>query len=180
MRNFGLVGGLAAAVLAAAGGARAAVVDAQPYGFQIEESVEINAPAAKVWTALGHIGAWWSPVHTWSKNAANLSLDLKLGGCFCEVLPRGGGVRHMSVVYLAPGESAVLEGAMGPLMYSGVTSRVVWVLTEKDGKTTLTQTNYVGGYFKGGLADLAPVVDRVLGEQITRLKGYVETGKPPA
>jgi uncharacterized protein YndB with AHSA1/START domain len=179
MLCFGLAGVLAAvAVLSLAGGAHATVVEALPYGFQVQESVEINAPAAKVWTALGRIGSWWSSEHTWSRSAANLSLDLKPGGCYCEVLPHGGGVRHMSVIYVAPGQTAVLDGTLGPLIYSGVTGHLVWALTEKDGKTTLTQTYYVGGYYKGGLTELAPIVDRVLNEQITRLKSYVETGKP--
>jgi hypothetical protein len=55
---------------------------------------------------------------------------------------------------------------------------LVWSLAEKDGRTTLTQIYFVGGYFPGGLDKLAPAVDGVLGEQLARLKSYVETGKP--
>ena len=38
----------------------------------------------------------------------------------------------------------------------------------------------VGGYFPapGGLAGIAPTVDEVLGQQLARLKRYVETGSP--
>ena len=67
---------------------------------------------------------------------------------------------------------------MGPLMFSGTSGHLIWKLDEQDGHTVLTQTYYVGGYFQGGLDKLAPAVDDVLAEQLSRLKLYVETGKP--
>jgi uncharacterized protein YndB with AHSA1/START domain len=167
-----------AAGLALGAAARAAVVDAAPGGFQVKQSVEIAAPAAKVWDALGQVGGWWDGEHSWSHDARNLTLDLKPGGCFCESLPNGGGVRHLTVVFVAPGKSAVLDGMLGPLLFSGGDGRLVWNLTEKDGHTTLTQTYFVGGYFPGGFDKIAPAVDGVLADQIGRLKAYVETGKP--
>jgi hypothetical protein len=159
---------------------RAEVVEATPGGFQVKETAEIAAPAAKVWTALGEYGAWWSSKHTWSGDAKNLSLDLKAGGCLCETLPNGGGAHHMSVIFAAPGKTAILEGTLGPLMFSGAAGHLIWQLTDKDGHTSLTQTYDVGGYYPGGLDKLAPAVDGVLGEQLERLKHYVETGKPSA
>ena len=177
MRTIGLAA--LAAALIVAGAAHAAVVDATPNGFQVKESAEIAAPAAKVWAALGQVGAWWDGAHSWSKDARNLTLDLKAGGCWCEAnLPGGGGAHHMTVLLVVPGKTAVFDGALGPLMMSGVTGRLVWQLAEQDGKTTLTQTYFVGGYFPGGLDKLAGPVDGVLTEQLGRLKAYVETGKP--
>ena len=45
--------------------------------------------------------------------------------------------------------------------------------------TDVVLTYDFGGYAKGGLAEtLAAPVDKVLGEQVARLKKYVETGKP--
>jgi uncharacterized protein YndB with AHSA1/START domain len=173
--------GLAAVVSAlslSAGAAEAAVVEAQAGGFQVQESVEIAAPPAKVWAALGQVGGWWNGEHSWSQDARNLSLELKPGGCLCEALPNGGGVRHLAVVFVAPGKQLVMEGMLGPLLFSGANGHLVWKLTEKDGHTTLTQTYYVGGYFAGGFDKIAPVVDGVLTDQIDRLKAYVETGKP--
>ena len=168
----------AMAAVVAAGGARAAVVDAQPSGFLVAQKVEIAAPAARVWAALGRIGRWWNPKHTWSGDARNLTLALRPDGCFCEILPNGGAAHHMTVIFIAPGKRAILDGTLGPLMYGGVSGHLVWTLTEAGGKTTLTQAYYAGGYFQGGLDKLAPPVDEVLTEQITRLKAYVETGKP--
>jgi hypothetical protein len=171
--------GVAAIALAlAAGAARADVVDANPAGFQVRETTEIAAPADKVWVALGQVGGWWNSEHTWSHDAKNLTLELKPGGCWCEALPNGGGARHMSVIFVSPGKSAILDGTLGPLMFGGASGHLAWSLAEKDGHTTLTQTYYVGGYFPGGLDKLAPAVDGVLAQQLGRLKSYVETGKP--
>jgi hypothetical protein len=169
-----------AAVLALGGGAQAEVVEALPGGLQVKQSVEIAAPADKVWTALGQIGGWWNSAHSWSGDAKNLTLELKPGGCLCEALPRGGGARHLTVVLVSPGKTVVLEGMLGPLLFSGGAGHLVWSLAEKDGRTTLTQTYDAGGYFPGGFDKIAPAVDGVLTDQIQRLKTYVETGKPGA
>jgi uncharacterized protein YndB with AHSA1/START domain len=164
--------------LALSGGAKAAIVDAQPTGFQVEQKVQIAAPASKVWAALGEYGSWWNGAHSWSQDARNLHLDLKVGGCLCETLPDGGGVRHMTVVMVMPNKRVILEGTLGPLVFSGAAGHLVWELSEKDGVTTLTQDYYVGGYFPGGLDKIAPAVDGVLTQAAGRLKAYVETGKP--
>ena len=176
MRGWGL--GLVAAGLITAGASRAAVVDATPGGFQVQETVDIAAPAAKVWAALGEYGSWWNSKHSWSGDAKNLSLDLKPGGCLCETLPNGGGARHGTVIFLVPGKTVIVDGTLGPLMFSGTSGHLVWGLKEANGHTTVTQVYYVGGYFQGGLDKLAPDVDEVLTEQLGRLKAYVETGKP--
>jgi uncharacterized protein YndB with AHSA1/START domain len=157
----------------------AEVVDAQPNGFQVKRTAVLNAPADKVYAALSQPSQWWNKDHTWSGSAANLSLAPMAGGCFCEKLPNGGSVMHMTVVYAQSGQGLRLFGALGPLQMSGATGHLGWTLAEKDGKTTLTQTYDVGGYMKGGLDKIAPGVDRVLSEQLDRLKAYVETGKAP-
>jgi hypothetical protein len=164
--------------LALAGAARGEVVDANANGFQVKETVQIAAPAAKVWASLGEVGSWWNGEHSWSHDARNLSLELKAGGCWCETLPDGGGARHMTVIFTQPPKTVIMEGTLGPLMFSGAAGHLVWRVIEQDGRTMLTQTYYVGGYFPGGLDKLAPAVDGVLTEQLGRLKSYVETGKP--
>lgn len=167
------------AVAALSSEAGAEVVDAQANGFEVKRQAVLNAPADKVYAALIQPSAWWNKDHTWSGSAANLSLAAMSGGCFCEKLPNGGSVLHMTVVYAQPGQGLRLFGALGPLQMSGASGHLGWTLSEKDGKTTLVQTYDVGGYMKGGLDKLAPVVDQVLGEQFERLKLYVETGKAP-
>jgi uncharacterized protein YndB with AHSA1/START domain len=159
--------------------AGAEVVDAQPNGFEVKRTVVIAAPADKVYAALSQPSQWWNKDHTWSGSAANLSLAPMAGGCFCEKLPKGGSVMHMTVVFAQPGQVLRLFGALGPVQTTGASGHLAWVLAEKDGRTTLTQTYDVGGYRAGGLDKLAAPVDAVLGEQLDRLKAYAETGVTP-
>lgn len=170
---------IAAAALAVTTTARAEVVDAQANGFEVKRMAVLNAPADKVYAALAQPSQWWSKEHTWSGSSANLSLAPMSGGCFCEKLPNGGSVMHMTVVYAQPGQGLRLFGALGPLQMSGATGHLGWTLSETNGKTTLTQTYDVGGYMKGGLDKIAPGVDHMLSEQFDRLRAYVETGKAP-
>ena len=167
-----------AALALIAATARAEVIDAVPNGFEIKQEVEIAAPAAQVWAAIVQPATWWDSRHTWSGTAANLSLAAASGGCFCERLPNGGSVLHMSTVNAVPNQKLVLFGALGPLQSSGAAGHLAFVLSEKDGKTKLTVTYDVGGYMKGGLDKIAAPVDGVLGQQVSRLKAQVETGKP--
>jgi uncharacterized protein YndB with AHSA1/START domain len=157
--------------------ARAEVVDATPGGFQARQTVEIAAPASRVWASLVQPALWWDPGHTWSGSAANLSLAPASGGCFCERLPGGGSVLHMSTVHAAPNARLTLFGALGPLQSTGAAGHLNILLTEKDGRTTVVLTYDVGGYMKGGLDRIAAPVDGVLGQQVARLKAQVETGK---
>lgn len=57
--------------LCLAGPAAAAVVDAQPNGFEIREEVQVAAPPGKVYAALGQVGRWWSSQHTYSGDAGS-------------------------------------------------------------------------------------------------------------
>jgi uncharacterized protein YndB with AHSA1/START domain len=175
MRSISMMTALA--TLCCVAPTHAEVVDSRAEGFEVTEHVTIDAPATLVWRGLSRIGAWWESKHTFSQDAANLSLRLEPGGCFCEALPDGGGVRHMTVVFARPKETARLEGALGPLQASGATGHLTWTLNETAGKTVLTQTYDVGGYVKGGLESWAPTVDAVLGKQLIRLKAYVESTK---
>jgi hypothetical protein len=77
MRLVALFGSCLA--LAAGGAAQAAVIDAQPAGFQVEQKVELAAPADRVWAALGNFGLWWDAKHSFSGDARNYKLDLSSG-----------------------------------------------------------------------------------------------------
>ncbi|RDS81918.1 ATPase [Dyella psychrodurans] len=164
--------------LAAASAARADVVTADAAGFQIKNTLTINSTPDKVYAALSRIDQWWNPQHTFSGKSANLSLQTRAGGCFCEKLADGGSVQHMLVIYAAPGHELRLNGALGPLQTEAATGVLTLSLKAKGGATELTEIYTVSGWTKGGWGDWASGVDAVLLEQITRLKGYVETGKP--
>lgn len=171
---------LSAAVLAAAPGRAAAeVVDSASNGFVVRTVVNIKAAPDEVYHKLVHnVGDWWSSEHTFSHDSHNLSIEEKVTGCFCEKLPNNGGVRHMEVVYLAPGKTMILSGALGPLQSIAATGNMTFQLTAADGGTRLEVSYAVTGYLKAGLNTWAAPVDGVLGEQITRLKNYVEHGNP--
>jgi uncharacterized protein YndB with AHSA1/START domain len=175
-----LIRGLAALipVVAAAGPASAEVKSVAQNGFEVVSVATIAAPPDRVYAALGEVGRWWDSSHTFSRDAANLSLELRAGGCFCERLKDGGSVQHMQVVYAAPSAGLRLRGALGPLQMEGVDGSLSWTLKPGEGGTNVTQSYVVGGYIRGGMEQWAPRVDRVLDEQLQRLKSYVE-GKSP-
>jgi uncharacterized protein YndB with AHSA1/START domain len=171
-----LLGGFMAAALAAP--ATAAVIDAQPGGFEVHETAQVAAPPAQVYAALGRIGDWWMGQHTYSKDAKNLRLELKVGGCFCEQMPGGGGVGHMVVDMVQPNQFLRLAGALGPLASTGGAGHMAIRLTSKDNGTSVDLVYDFGGYAQGGMVQWAAPVDGVLGAQLARLKRFVETGRP--
>lgn len=158
--------------------ARAEVVNSSDSSFQVKSAFNINAPAARVYVAFSQIGHWWNPEHSWSGKAANLSLHPRAGGCFCEKLPEGGSVQHMTVVFAQPGKLLRLSGALGPLQPGALAGSMDWALADKGNHTELSLSYDVAGHYAGGLDKIAPAVDGVLTEQMNRLKRFVETGKP--
>jgi len=158
--------------------AHATVVDAAAGGFTVRHVIEVRGQAAPAFrTVVDRVSAWWQADHTFSGNAANLSIDARPGGCFCEFLPGGGGVRHLTVVYADAGKLLRLTGGLGPLQDLAVDGAMTWKFTESGMTTTIEMTYKVGGYAPGGLAALAPVVDMVLGAQVARLKRLIDTGR---
>ncbi|MDB5463594.1 MAG: polyketide cyclase/dehydrase-family protein [Phenylobacterium sp.] len=168
--------GLALAAAMLGGAAHAEVTDKSAAGFEVTEKATIAAPAAKVWDALMRPDRWWSSQHSWSGDAKNLYFDPS--GCFCERLKRGA-VRHMTIVYNDGATTLRLNGGLGPMQLTGASGNLGITLKPANQNTELTMTYDVGGYAKGGLAEtLAAPVDMVLGEQVARLKKYLETGRP--
>jgi len=169
------------ALLCLAAAANAAVVETGASGFLSTHEVTVSASPADAYKALvAEVGRWWNPVHTYSGDAANLSIDARPGGCFCERLPNGGGVQHLSVAYTSPGQVLRLTGALGPLQDSGVAGSMTWKFTPGPVATRIELSYSVGGYLHGGFEKMAPAVDFVVGEQLNRLRTFIETGKPEA
>jgi hypothetical protein len=121
---------------------------------------------------------WWSSDHTYSGNSANLSIDARATGCWCEKLPNLGGVRHMSVVYVARRKAIRFEGGLGPLQSMGLSGSMTWKFDAQEKGTTVEVRYAVGGYNPGGLKEVAPLVDGVLRAHVERYQRYVDTGKP--
>jgi uncharacterized protein YndB with AHSA1/START domain len=160
--------------------ARAAVIDSAANGFSVVEKTHISASPDKIYAALVTPGRWWSPKHTFSQDAADLSLDPVAGGCWCEKLANGGTVQHLVVVQAVPDKTLVMRGALGPLQGLGVEGAMTISLKPATDGTDLSLTYNIGGYLQDGFASWAAPVDGVLGEQVMRLKAFIETGSPDA
>jgi uncharacterized protein YndB with AHSA1/START domain len=162
------------AALLAACAASAEVVDAGDTGFSVKV---VQTGAARAYAAAAAVGKWWDPAHTYSGDAANLSIDARPQGCWCEKLP-GGGVRHMTVVFASPGKILRFEGGLGPLQSMGVSGVMTWTFQTAGEATTVELTYVIGGYSRGGFKEISAGVDAVLRGQIERYRRYVDTGKP--
>ena len=157
----------------------AEVMSVGPSGFAIKHEVAVKASPGPLYDALTvKVGSWWNPAHTYSHDSKNLSIAAVPGGCFCERFPDSGGVQHMTVVYASPGKALRMIGALGPLQGLGLAGSLTWDFKKSDDGTTLVVTYGIGGYMAGGFEKIAPVVDGVIGEQVARLKAFVETGSP--
>ena len=170
---------IAAAALSAFPAA-AEVVQSAPGGFEVKNTVTVAAPLDRAWTVLVAPRLWWDKDHTYSDDAANLTLDERPGGCFCEKLPNKGGVEHMRVVYIQPPRMIRMVGALGPLQAEAADGTMAITLTKAGAGTNITMTYVAGGYIRAGADKIAPMVDRVLAGQLEGLKKAIESGGAPA
>ena len=162
----------ALALLAASASAAADVVTASPNGFEIRQTVPLVVKPEIAFSAFANLPQWWDPEHSYSGKSENLSLTLTPGGCFCENFPDGGGIEHMRVTYVDPGKRILLTGALGPLLYEA-TSGVMDVQIKSTAAGSLLTLDYrASGFFNGGADKLAPVVDKVLSDQVRRYRAY--------
>ena len=159
--------------------ASAEVISAGPNGFEVQEVVNLVVPQPNAYAAFGQIGQWWSKDHTYSGDAARMSLQLRPGGCFCEPLDGGGGVEHMRVSFLKPGEQIVLTGSLGPLLYQATAGVMVVSFERIAGGTRVTMNYRAAGFAKGNGDQLASGVDQVLAEQMKRYRIYAANAPKP-
>jgi hypothetical protein len=154
--------------------AAAEVVSIGSTGFEVRETAHTAASPDKVYAALLLPARWWSSDHTFSGSAANLVLDARAGGCWCETLPGGGSVEHLRVVYVSPGKTLRLRGALGPFQGLAVDGVMTWSVKSVADGTDISLTYAVGGYAKDGFDGMSKMTDRMLGEQMERLKKLVD------
>lgn len=161
--------------LLAASPAAAEVTASSDQGFVIVHSVEVSADAATTWRELVRPAGWWQSAHTWSGNAANMTLVPRAGGCFCETLPQSkdmiapGSAEHMRVIRAAPGRMLRMSGALGPMQGEAARGTMTITLAPTADGTTIKFEYVVGGYMRMQPAQLAPAVDGVLAAQLNGL-----------
>jgi uncharacterized protein YndB with AHSA1/START domain len=173
IRPFAAV--LALVTFAAPAGAE--VMATSDTSFQIKSEVATAAAPDAVYAAFAKVEQWWDGRHTYSAQAASMSLTLEPGGCFCETLP-GGGVRHGVVMLAWPGRMIVLDAALGPLQQTGASGALTFQFRAEGDGTRIIQTYNVGGLAPGMAASWAPAVDRVQTIQLERLARFAATGAP--
>ena len=165
----------AALALGCCSTAGAEVTDAEASGFTTRHSVTISRPRAEVYAAATrNVGSWWIDDHTVSGRADNLYLEPRVQGCLCERLGEHGGVVHLLVTFVNPTVMLRLSGGLGPLGLMGVSGNMTWEFTDSADGTTVTWSYAIGGYFPGGLHQIAQSVDRVLIDQMNSFRQFLE------
>lgn len=182
--------GLIMASLAlAAPAARAEIVTRSETGFVVRLVSEVTAPPAEAWKTILTPAQWWQSQHTFSGDAANLSLDPQVGGCFCEVLPRPdgapatqkpGGVQHMRIVYIEPPRAMRLVGALGPLQSEALAATMTITVKPTEKGSRILFEYVVGGFMRYKVEEIAPAVDRMLTAQLASLSAKLGPIAEPA
>ena len=157
--------------------AEAKVQEASERGIVLRYVAHVPVGPEEAWSVLVKPALWWDSEHTYSGDSANLTLDVRPGGCFCEVLPAAngakgglrGGVEHMRAIYVDKGRALRLSGALGPLQADAAVATLTFQFKPDETGTQVLVEYVVGGYFRGDPAKLAPMFDGVLGGQVDRL-----------
>ena len=170
LRSVALLTGLIAMPMSAG----ADVTAISEHGFSLSHEVTTSLDSAAAYELLATPSAWWDMDHSYTGEAANLSLDARAGGCFCETLDDGGSVEHLRVVYAQPGVSLRLSGGLGPLQALGVAGAMTWTVEATDDGSTVRFDYTVGGFIDGDFGDWAPAVDGVVSGQLDRFRKVSE------
>lgn len=174
MKTMAWVLGLAAACLATS--ALAEVKDSSASGFTLENSQVVPVDADTAWKGLvDDVGKWWPADHTWWGDASKLSIRARAGGCFCEINGKRQ-ARHMEVVWVDPGKTLRLVGGLGPLQGMGLDGALEFRFAAEGEGTRITMWYRVGGYSPDDLSAFAPVVDRVMAQQLAGLAEHLRAG----
>jgi len=177
---------VAAAVLVAVP-VHAEVVATAANGFVVRQPADVTASPDAVWAELIKPDEWWSDKHTFSGDAANLSIEPQAGGCFCEMLPASaspraaprGSLEHMRVIYAEQPRVLRMSGALGPLQSEAIQGTLTIAIKTVDGGSRIMWEYVVGGYMRQKPEEMAPMVDAVLGEQLSSLAKKLGPKEPP-
>ncbi len=169
-----------AALCALISTARAEVAESSPSAFLLRAEETVPASPEQTWRHLVRIGSWWGGDHTYSRASANLRLEARAGGCWCERWS-GGGVEHGRVVLVMERDGVRtlrINAPLGPLQEMAVQGVLTFTITPHANGSRLSMTYRVAGDAGLGLNAIAPVVDTVLTEQYGRLIRLSTTGSP--
>lgn len=160
--------------------ASAEVKSSSETGFNIIHIATVNAAPDDIWKRLIAPKDYWSKAHSWSGSSAGFYIDAQANGCFCELFQEAdtngkiktvGSVEHMRVIFAQPGKVLRMQGALGPLQSEAVLGTLTVAMEPVKGTTT-TRVSFsyvVGGYMRYKVSEIAPAVDKVLGEQFRNM-----------
>jgi hypothetical protein len=175
-----ILSAVAAATAASSSPAFAEVKATSDSGFNVVHIASVAATPDEIWKRLLAPKDYWNKAHSWSGSSAGFYIDAQANGCFCELfqekgadnkLKTVGSVEHMRVIFAQPGKVLRMQGALGPLQSEAVIGTLtVAIEPAKDSKTTKVSFSYVvGGYMRYKVPEIAPAVDKVLGEQFKNM-----------
>ncbi len=188
---------LSLCAMAVSGNANAEVKAQSDAGFNVVHIAEVEASPEDLWKRLISPKDYWSKEHSWSGSSAGFYIDPQAGGCFCELMQDkdastktkpgakpAGSVEHMRVIFAQPGKVLRMQGALGPLQSEAVMGTLTVAMQPmpaKNGGKPLTKLSFsyvVGGYMRYKVSEIAPAVDKVIGEQFASLiKPFAPSGK---
>ena len=161
-------------MLLAAPSVHADVVSSSATHFVLRHEATTTLTAEATWERLVDPASWWHPDHTYSGDAANLSLELEAGGLWREDWD-GGSVAHGRVLMVATGKALRMEAPFGPLQ--GVGAYTIWTITitpaESGPGSVVIFDEIATGPPTAKLDELAPAVDYVKAEAMRRLTAVV-------
>ena len=169
---------LACVALGLSAPALAELTRANDSGFVSRHDVVVDASPKDVWLALIAPASWWRSEHTWSGDAANLTLTPQAGGCFCETIPEvdepgrftlQGSVQHMRVIQAYPEAALRMQGALGPLQSEPVIGILTIAISKVDAGTRIVWEYNVGGTMRYEIPVISKAVDGVMGVQLAAL-----------
>ena len=155
------------------------VVSAGETNFVTRDSAAVAASPRATWLALIKPADWWNSDHSWSRDAANLSLVPSAGGCFCEKIPGegdiplDGSVQHAVIVQAIPDKALRLRGSLGPLQAVPAAGILTITMKPVDGGTLITWEYHVGGVSGFPMEAISGAVDGVMSEQLHRLRDHL-------
>ncbi|WP_332657876.1 hypothetical protein [Brevundimonas sp.] len=167
---------LLAAVLAlCATPASAEVVARTADSFTLRYAEAADIEPDEIPGALRGLSRWWEPAHTYTGSAANLSLDLTPGGCWCEKFPDGTDFDHARTVSAGP-DRFVFEAPFGPLRGKTTSARLTVSWQATNDVWTPIWTMAVEGPGIGAMAD---TVDSVMSNAYQRWLYFLENAASP-
>lgn len=164
---------LAAGLALVAAPATAEVVARGPDGFTLTFSTQLRASQADLSATVRDLPIWWDPAHTYTGEAASLSVAMTPGGCWCESLADGTRFEHGRVVLIAP-DRIVLRAPLGPLHAMATGAALTFSIAPDGANSRLSMDYVVEGPGAGAMAD---PVDGVMGGAFDRLVHHLSSSE---